>query len=745
MWGASSRIGLVLLIVSIMSFSVWGTEPDLYGEGAVVPLSSDSLLSMDEAILMDGGRLWPSTLRRFSFVPGRESYSSVDLDGGALRVRGYGSLEGEERSYGVDALNRVLSTLGMSGVSGWPAYAWQGRDSLVVWVSEGLVRLDSGVRGGAVLFRYPAGSDNYHFSPGYRRMAFNVGERIEVMDRSGVRRVVTEECGEGIVNGRSVHRDEFGISGGLFWSPDGERLAFYRMDESMVSVYPLVEIEAPIARLNGIRYPMAGGVSHQVKVGVYDVGSGRVSWVESRGGAEDYLTNVTWDPSGEYLYIAELNRGQDTMHLNRFYADGRFERTLFEEVDSCYVEPQHGPVFLPGGGEFLWQSRRDGHDHLYLYRSRDGRLERAVTSGEWDVMSVYGVSGDGRWAYILSNESHVLGRDLYRVRLDGRRGRRERLTRGEGYIRAVVDVAGAPGGVGRYAAFWTSPTDGGGVYVGLLSGGKGQEYIHRSGDPLAEKRMPSVELVELTSDDGRTPLYGRLIRPLDFDSTKRYPVVIYVYGGPHAQMVDRSWQWGSGYWELYMAQRGYVVWVMDNRGSSGRGKSFEQVIHRRLGEAELADQLAGIRYLRSQPWVDGARIGVHGWSFGGFMTLSLMLRCGDAVKVAVAGGPVTDWKYYEVMYGERYMDRPEENAEGYARASLFQYAGALKGRRLLVVHGYQDPVVVPQHTLELLRAFVRAGEYTVDNYWYVGYPHNVRGRDRVHLMNKVSDYFDQHL
>jgi dipeptidyl-peptidase-4 len=255
--------------------------------------------------------------------------------------------------------------------------------------------------------------------------------------------------------------------------------------------------------------------------------------------------------------------------------------------------------------------------------------------------------------------------------------------------------------------------------------------------------LPRIEMVTLTAADGTTPLNGRLIYPANFDATKKYPVTVYVYGGSHAQLITNKWLSGAGYFDMYMAQQGYVVFTLDNRGSDARGKKFCDVTHRNLGVNEMADQMKGVDFLKSKSFVDTNKIGVFGWSFGGFMTTSLLTSQPDTFKVGVAGGPVIDWKYYEIMYGERYMDTPQDNPEGYAKTSLLDKVKNLKGR-LLVIHGAQDPVVVQQHSMNFIEASIKAGKQ-VDYFLYPNHEHNVGGKDRIHMYAKIADYFDVHL
>lgn len=707
-------------------------------------------LNMEDAVLQQRNRLWPETLRQFQWRPNTSMYSYMRLDD-TLRIVESSSGKRVD-ALSIKALKHRFERLGVEAPYSWHGYTWINEHWLQLWFPEGEVLVSADGTQVEMGWRIPEGADNLHVSPRtvgaqagrpdappqQEWLQYNIGQRIELINRKGGRRVVTADTAVGIVNGRAVHRNEFGCNDGIFWSPNGERLAFYRMDESMVAEYPLVEIGEGIAKAKPIRYPMAGKASHHVTMGIYSVADDRVVWLQTQGAADHYLTNPAWSPDGDFLYLAELNGGQDTMRLNCYDArTGAFCHELFRETSPQYVEPLHPLEFVPGGkGLFVWQSQRTGHNHLYLYQE-SGKLIRALTEGEWDVLDTHGFAPDGKHYFVTGNADNTIGRDLYRIELNS--GKRTRLTNQKGYNQVVVDLAG-----NRFASFWTAFNNPGGVYIGSLDGGKIRKLLVAR-NPLSNYQMPGIRLVTLKAADGKTELYGRLITPPYMDESRRYPVVVYVYGGPHAQLVTDRWVGDARYWEILMAQRGYIVWVMDNRGSANRGFAFEQPIHRQLGEVEMADQMEGIKYLKSLRFTSSDRFGIHGWSFGGFMAMSLLLRQGNTFKVAVVGGPVTDWRLYEVMYGERYMDTPQENPDGYARADLRRYVKNLRGKRLLMIHGYIDETVVLQHQLQFLNACIAEGQYEVDTFIYPSHPHNVRGRDRVHLMNKVTDYFEEYL
>ncbi len=573
---------------------------------------------------------------------------------------------------------------------------------------------------------------NIDYTPEGGHMAYTVKNNLFVDNQA-----VTNEP-EGIVCGQSVHRNEFGIDKGTFWSPKGNLLAFYRMNESMVTPYPLVDISPRTALVDKIRYPMAGMLSHQVKVGIYNPATRKTVYLNAGDPKDRYFTNISWAPDEKSLYLIELNRDQNHAKLCRYDAEtGELTAILLEETHPKYVEPQHPIVFLPwDSSKFIYQSQRDGFNHLYLYDT-DGKLIKQLTEGKWLVNSILGFNS--RRKEVIFNAADALGSANYAVNVTN----------------------------GKRSLPFNIKTTTDGVHNGLLS--KSGTYIidqystpdipykvdiiHTrtfksinlltAGNPYKGFEMPSIEVGTIKADDGVTDLYYRIVKPADFDPAKKYPAIVYVYGGPHAQLVTGDWQNGARGWDIYMANKGYIMFTLDNRGSSNRGLEFENVTFRQLGIEEGKDQVKGVEFLKSLPYVDGNRIGVHGWSFGGHMATALMLRYPEIFKVGVAGGPVIDWAYYEIMYGERYMDTPQTNPEGYKATNLKNLAGNLKGH-LLIIHDDHDDTCVPQHTLSFMKACVDARTYP-DLFIYPGHKHNVLGRDRVHLHEKITRYFEDYL
>ena len=561
--------------------------------------------------------------------------------------------------------------------------------------------------------------------------------QLFVADADGKKHQLSTDGSREIVYGQSVHRDEFGITKGTFWSPNGQRLAFYRMDQSMVADYPQVDIFPREATYEPDKYPMTGMTSHKVTVGVYDLQTQKTVYLQAGDPTDRYFTNIAWSPDNKTIYMFELNRGQNDCRLVSYDAEtGSRITELYRETSEKYVEPLHPIEFLPWNHtQFILQSQKDGYNHLYLYNT-DGKLLKQLTSGPWVVLQVVGFNKKTQSVIILSNEKHLLQSNLYAVNI--KTGKRTLLDRGIGYARSVeLSTSGQQ----AYESF-TAPEIPRIIDIINTTNGKQCELL-KADDPWKGYQQPIFESGSIKAADGITDLFYRMVKPADFDATKSYPTVVYVYGGPHAHNIDASWHWASRSWETYMAQKGYIIFILDNRGAENRGRDFEQATFHQLGQIEMKDQMKGVDYLRTLPYVDINRLGVHGWSYGGYMTISLMTNYPDVFKVGVAGGPVIDWKWYEVMYGERYMGTPENNPEGYAKCSLITKAKDLKGK-LQIITGYNDATVVPQHCLSFLDACIKAGTQP-DFFAYPGEPHNMRGHASVHLHERITQYFEDYL
>ncbi|PTL33255.1 S9 family peptidase [Prevotella sp. oral taxon 376] len=569
-----------------------------------------------------------------------------------------------------------------------------------------------------------------------RALAYVQDDQLFVNDGQEARRLTTDGSRE-IVYGQSVHRDEFGISKGLFWSPDGMRLAFYRMDQSMVKDYPQVNIFTREADYEPDKYPMAGETSHKVTVGVYDLKTRKTLYLQAGDPTDRYFTNISWSPDNQTIYMFELNRDQNDCCLVSYDATtGAKIKELYRETHDKYVEPMHPIVFLPwDASRFIMQSQKDGYNHLYLF-DRQGKQLRQITSGKWEVENLLGFDRQHKAAIIESNELSPIQKNLFSVNIAT--GKRTLIDEtGDGWHAGQLSASG------RYIRdSYSAPEVPHNISV-AETGRKAHTRLLTADDPWKGYTVPEYSMGTLKAADGTTDLYYRMVKPVGFDPSKKYPTVVYVYGGPHAHNVDARWHYASRSWETYMAQKGYLLFILDNRGSENRGRAFEQATFRQLGTVETEDQMQGVKFLQSLPYVDSDRIGVHGWSFGGFMTITLMTHHPEVFKVGVAGGPVIDWKYYEVMYGERYMDTPQSNPEGYEQASLLRQAKNLKGK-LQVIIGYNDKTCVPQHSLAFLAECIKAGTQP-DFFAYPGEPHNMRGHQSVHLHERITQYFEDYL
>jgi len=578
---------------------------------------------------------------------------------------------------------------------------------------------------------YPAEAQNTDFNDKASAVAYTINNNLYLATSKNSKITITVSEDKNIVSGQAIARSEFGITHGIFWSPNGTHIAFYQKDESNVTDYPLVDVTTTPASLNNIKYPMNGMGSELAKIGVYSLQNKTVVYLDIDTSDEHYLTNLSWSPDEKHVFVAEINRDQNHMWFNMYDAStGKKVKTLFEEKNDKWVEPEHIALFTPKSNtEFLWMSERDGFMNVYVYDLDKGFIKQ-LTNYTWVVKNMLGFDLNGKNLILTGTGSDARETKAFKVSL--KTGKTEAITSETGSHRVNLSPNG------NYIIDSYSSIDVPRIIKLKSLNGNVEKTVFTAKNPLKEYQLGSTEFVTLKTKDG-TDLYGRILKPSNFDASKKYPVLIYVYGGTHAQMVTNSWMAGSNLWMQWMAaEQDYIIFTLDNRGSAYRGFAFESGIHRQVGELEMEDQLTGVEYLKSLPYVDANRLAVHGWSYGGFMANSLMLRHPGVFTTAVAGGPVTDWKWYEIMYGERYMDRWQDNEEGFAKSRVHNYVQNLDGK-LLEIIGSVDPVVVPQHTMTLLRAFVESKKQ-VDFLSYPMHPHNVRGLDRAHLMKKVLDY-----
>ena len=702
---------------------------------ANIAIAQQKMLTMEDAMLNARTTLAPENLKQLQFIKGTSDYVYLKkTDGTESWVKGNFKSASETIFLTLQQFNEKLRAASLDTVKALTAVQFNA-DSWIVNLKGQKLSLNPLTNEYKVLIdKNTASKENVERSEdGY--IAYVDKYNLFVSKNNDAKQVTTDGSKD-IVYASSVHRDEFGINKGTFWSNDGKQLAFYRMDQSMVTDYPIIDWTKYPAVNENIKYPMAGGKSHHVTVGVYNTSNNSTTWLKTGEPAEQYLTNIAWSPDNKYVFIAVVNRQQNHMWLNQYEAaTGTFIKTLFEETDSKYVEPLDPVLFVKNNpGQFIWQSRRDGWNHLYLYKS-DGTFIKQLTSGNWEVLEVKDFDAAGENLFYTATEESPVTKNLYLLNL--KKGTSKRITTGSFLHNASISADG------NYIIDNSSgPANPKTIQLVEVKTGKTKTLL-QSANPLIAYSTGDLNIFTIKNNEG-TDIYCRMFKPVNFDNTKKYPVIVYWYGGPHAQMILQAWNGGAGdYWFQYMAERGYVVFTIDTRGSSNRGRAFEQSIFRQAGKMQMEDMLAGVSYLKSLPFTDTNNMGLFGWSYGGFMTTDFMLTHPGVFKAAVAGGPVMDWKYYEIMYGERYMDTPEENPEGYEATNLIKKAGKLKGK-LLLIHGIQDPVVVQQHSVNFVKAAVDKG-VQVDYMIYPGHEHNVIGKDRVHLYQKVTDYFMQHL
>ena len=633
---------------------------------------------------------------------------------------------------------------------GWAQFPYAGKSLVLIANKQERMLIDFKKK--TVVWRQASkGQEFADWNNASKAVAYVSDHNLYVMDAEGKTTQLSTDGSREIIYGQAVHRNEFASMKGTFWSPDGTKLAFNRMDQSMVADYPQVNTFEREATYEPDKYPMCGMTSHKVTIGVYDMKTGKTVYLKAGDPTDRYFTNLAWAPDGKKVYMFELNRDQNDCRLTAYDAEtGEKTGELYREVDEKYVEPLNPIVFLPWDkSQFIMQSRQDGYNHLYLctlgmhgsrMASNTESLEvEQLTEGKWEVLSVLGFNSKTKSIIYKSNEASPIQQNVYSVSVANKK--RTRIDEGgKGWHEGSTISAS-----GRYLLDnYQEPTVPRRIVAIDTQTGK-SHCILNAKDPWKEKgyNIPEYSCGKLKAADGTTDLYWRMVKPVDFDPNKKYPTVVYVYGGPHAHNVDARWHYSSRSWETYMAQKGYLLFILDNRGSEHRGKDFEQATFRQLGQEEMKDQMKGVEYLKSLPYVDQDRMGVHGWSFGGFMTISLMTNYPDVFKVGVAGGPVIDWKWYEVMYGERYMDTPESNPEGYAKTSLLNKAKDLKGK-LQIITGMNDPTVVPQNCLMFLNACSEAGTQP-DFFAYPGEGHNMMGHKSVHLHERITQYFEDYL
>ena len=681
-------------------------------------------ITLEESVLQQGRKFGADKLAGFQWIPNTNDYVYY-TDGWKKMVTASPKNTSAKEKLTLETINKALGT----NIKNFFGTEWMDANTILVSDSGKYYSYNIATNSGKQVQQSSENAENQTFDKAKQNQAFTEENNLYFMDATMKKVAVTNNSDKNIVSGQAISRSEFGISGGIFWSPKSSYLAFYQKDETEVADYPLLDVTETPGKLVSIKYPMIGQKSEKPRVGIYNLATGKTVFIKPRNNADDYLTNLSWSSDEKYVLIAELNRGQNDMCLNVYDANtGVFVRTILNETNNAWVEPEHD-AFFPNANSnnFIWFSEKDGFQNLYYY-SIDGKLIKQLTSNKFPAREIIGSNQSGTEIYFKATGENPTNMLVYKVDL---KGKQTLITKEQG----VHNVAISNDGTYFFDEFSNHSIQSKSL---LIDKNLKATTLLESKNKYEGYTIGSAEIKTIKAADGTTDLYTRLIKPSNFDATKKYPVLVYVYGGPHAQMITNSYLDGASLWMYWMAEQGYLVFTVDNRGSDNRGFAFESVIHGRCGSNEIEDQQKGVEYLKSLPFVDGNRLAVHGWSYGGFMTTSLMLRKPDLFKVGVAGGPVTDWKWYEVMYGERYMDTPAENQKGFDEASTLNYVNNLKGK-LLLIHGTSDDTVVMQHNLALVKKFIEADKQ-IDFFPYPMAKHNVYGKDRVHLMKKVLDY-----
>jgi dipeptidyl-peptidase-4 len=691
---------------------------------AISSFGQTKKLTLEEGVLQQNQKFRADKLSGFQWIPNTNRY--VFYTDSFTKMMSASSVDAKAVEF--ITLADINSALGTK-LKSFTGIEWMDSNALLVTENGKYFVYMTVPKTGTMMYETSKNAENKTFDKKRRHLAFTEKNNLYYynVDREII--TVTNETNEAVVSGQFFARNEFGIDNGIFWSPKSTYLAFYQKDQTEVADYPLLDITETPGKLVNIKYPMIGQKSEKPRVGIYNLASKKTVYISPRGNQDDYLTNLSWTPDEKYVLIAELNRGQNTMSLNVYDAQtGTFVRTILTEKSEKWVEPEH-PAFFPSdnSNNFVWISEKDGFNNLYYY-SIEGKLIKQLTHNKFPTREIIKSNSAGTEIYFKATGENPTNMLAYKVDL---KGKQTLITKDQG----VHTVNISNDGNWFFDEYSNHSTPSKSL---LYDKNLKSKTLLESKNKYEGYEIGTAEIKTIKSADGTTDLYTRLIKPSNFDPNKKYPVLVYVYGGPHAQMITNSYLDGANLWMYWMAEQGYLVFTVDNRGSDNRGFAFESVVHGRLGVNEIDDQMKGVDYLKSLPYVDGNRLAVHGWSYGGFMTTSIMLRKPDVFKVGVAGGPVTDWKYYEIMYGERYMDTPAENQKGFDEANTLNYVKGLKGK-LLLIHGTSDDVVVMQNNFALIKKFVEA-EKQVDFFAYPMHKHNVLGKDRVHLMTKVLNY-----
>ena len=691
---------------------------------SAISFSQKPSLSVEDAVMGYYNGLYPENISGLQWVPGTELYSAINSD--ILYV-----FDNTGKIKKKLTLAEIKTTLKNPELNHMPRLTWESPTEIHLTLKDKRYILDPFKNELKKFIPLPDNFENIDFHFNSENIAYTQENDLFIWKDGQETRVTKND--EHTTSGQAIARYEFGISKGTFWSPSGAFLAFYEKNEENVTEYPLLDYSSTPASSHPIKYPMAGQLSEHGRVGIVDSETGETAYLQQMGEEESYVTNIAWSPDNQFIYVAHLNREQTSMALNKYTRKGDFLKTIYQEFDEEYVEPENPPYFIPNGkGDFIWITEKNGFSNLVLMN--DDGIIRELTNLTYEITDFIGFNSEGTKAFFHATGENPTENHGYTVELET--GSVTQLTSGSGTHAISVSESGK-----FYIDNYNSTAIPGKTTLYHTTKSKSWEILSAD-NPLSEYTIGTTEIFSKKVSDG-TELWCRMIKPSHFDETKKYPVLFYVYNGPHVQLVKDSWLGGASLWMHSLAEEGYLIFTVDGRGSSRRGIDFEQAVHENMGTIEVQDQAEMAEWLKTLPYTDNDRFAVHGWSYGGFMTTSLMLKNPGLFKVGVAGGPVIDWRLYEIMYTERYMDTPETNPEGYAEADLKTHAANLEGK-LMLIHGASDDVVLMQHSMEFLTKCIEEGK-EIDFFPYPGHAHNVRGKDRVHLMTKVLNYIKSNL
>jgi len=574
---------------------------------------------------------------------------------------------------------------------------------------------------------------NQKFSPDGTKLGFIRGNNIIVLDiASGKETQITHDGADHVINGKFdwVYEEEFGISDGWQWSPDGSHISFWRLDENRVPDFKMTDFMTQACEDIVMKYPKPGDRNSSVKIGVIALDSNSVRWMDLGPEDDIYIPRMQWYPDGKHLVIQRLNRLQNKLDIVSSNIETGNSQVLVSEEEKTWIEEGYEFRFLKKKNQFLILSEQDGYNHIYRYNMQ-GRLLNQVTHGKWDVSSLVGIDEVKERVYFTAAKNTPIEKQFYSVALDGSSMRQ--LTQ-DGFSHAVECAPDARHFLDRYSNAAT-PTK----TVLFDMAGTSVRTIEANDIPvLKEYDLQKTEFFTFKTRDG-VELYGSMIKPFTIEPQKKYPVLIDVYGGPGSQTVTNTWGGANALWQQLLVQKGYIIISVDGRGTGGRGKAFKDIVYRQLGTWEVHDQIEAAHYLATLPFVDASRIGIWGWSYGGYMAALSILQGADVLKTAVAVAPVTDWKLYDDIYTERFMGLPKDNVEGYRESSTLTHARKLKGN-LFIIHGTTDDNVHWQNTVQLVDALEKAGKH-FRTLFYPNRNHGIRGGNtRLHLFEMITDY-----